>query len=286
MNAEVETKPFDFGVSTIWHRWLRVPYTLHVYRHSVSEKRPRATLVFLHGIGNSGPVWDIVAAELPDNVDVIIVDLLGFGDSPRPTWATYNARTQARSLMKTLLGLRLKQQIVLVGHSMGSLVAVEFAKKYPLLVKSLVLCSPPLYNLELSGDKKVLLQRDELLRSVYELALKDPANFVRLSTLALKAGMKSPDFDITKLDGNTYAAALKANIINQTTMQDIVKLKRPIRILYGTLDPFVIGKNIRKVQKASPNVTVMKFIGGHEIVGSYVERVAKAIKQQIGEVIA
>jgi cis-3-alkyl-4-acyloxetan-2-one decarboxylase len=87
---------------------------------------------------------------------VIVVDLLGFGDSPKPDWATYDARTQAQSLAKTLLGLGLTQRVVLVGHSMGSLVAVEFAKRYPALVKALVLCSPPLYNVDPRDDKRLL----------------------------------------------------------------------------------------------------------------------------------
>lgn len=262
-------------------RFLRIPYTLHVYRQSIVPK-PKATLVFLHGIGNSGITWDEIASELPEDVNIIIVDLLGFGDSPKPTRATYSVATQARALMKTLLLLGIRQKVVLVGHSMGSLVAVEFTKRYPLAVRSLVLCSPPLYKARGSS----LVQRDDMLRLMYKLAMREPSNILRMSRLAHRAKLKSADFDITKVNPDTYIAALKASIINQTTIDDLAGIRQPVRILYGTLDPFVIGTNIRSLKKTAPQVMVTRFIGGHELVGGYVQRAAKAIRQQLGEIIA
>jgi len=263
-----------------FHRYLRVPYTLHVYRQS-SVKKAQATIVFLHGLGNSGKTWDEVAAGLPDDVNVIVVDLLGFGDSPQPEWAVYDARTQARSLAKTLITIRARQRVILVGHSMGALVAVEFAKRYPAFVASLVLCSPPLYVVDPSDDKKLFVQRDEQLRRLYELAIKNPESIVKLSGIAKRAGLLNPDFDVHELNVDAYVGALRAGVLGQTTMHDILTITQPIRIVYGTLDPFVIGDNIKKIQKMSSNITVTKFIGGHEIVGGYVKRVVSAIESQL-----
>ncbi|MEO5499673.1 MAG: alpha/beta hydrolase [Candidatus Saccharimonadales bacterium] len=265
---------------TIWHRYLRVPYTLHVYRYSKVSK-PTATLVFLHGIGNSGKTWDEVSMLLTDDVNLIVVDLLGFGDSPKPDWATYDARTQANSLAKTLLKLGLRRNTIVVGHSMGALVAVEFAKRYPVLSQALVLCSPPIYRVNPDDDKKLFVERDEQLRRLYELALRNPSNIVKLSRLAKKYNLLNPDFDVDHMNIDNYVLSLRANILNQTTPQDIVHIKKPIRILYGTLDPFVIGQNIKSADKASDYITVSKFIGGHEITGSYVDRVARSITTSI-----
>ncbi len=264
----------------VWHQYLGVPYTLHVYRHSTVSK-PNATLVFLHGIGNSGKTWDEVSMKLPDDVNVVIVDLLGFGDSPKPDWATYDARTQANSLAKTLLKLGLHRKTIVVGHSMGSLVAVEYAKRYPAFVQALVLCSPPIYRVNPDDDKKLFVERDEQLRRLYELGIKNPNNIVKLSRLAKKYNLLNPDFDVDHMNIDNYVLSLRANILNQTTPQDIVQIKKPIQILYGTLDPFVIGKNIKNADKASAYITVSKFIGGHEITGPYVDRVAHSITDSI-----
>lgn len=265
----------------VWHRYLGIPYTLHVYRQSTVPK-PRATLVFLHGLGNSGKTWDEVTIGLPDDINLVIVDLLGFGDSPQPGWAVYDSRTQARSLAKTLIANGVLGKVVLVGHSMGGLVAVEFAKRFPAFVDSLVLCSPPLYNVDKSDDKKLFVQRDEQLRRLYELAIKKPENIILLSRLAKRYKLMNPDFDVDALNIDAYVAALRANILDQTALHDIVRLKQPVHILYGTLDPFVIGDNIKRASQLSATVTVTKFIGGHEIVGKYVDRVAHTIIRAIG----
>ncbi len=265
---------------TLWHRYLRVPFTLHVYRQSTVQNA-RATLVFLHGLGNSGRTWDEVAAKLPDDLNLVIVDLLGFGDSPQPNWAVYDARTQAKSLAKTLLANGVFGKVILVGHSMGGLVAIEFAKRFPLLVDSLVLCSPPLYNVDPSDDKKLFVQRDEQLRRLYEFAIKKPENIIKVASLAKRYGLMNPDFDVHALNIDAYVAALRANILDQTAMGDLARLTKPVSIIYGTLDPFVIGSNIKRADEASQYIQVTKFIGGHEIVGSYVDRVVESIDKQL-----
>ena len=124
-------------IQTIKHRWLHVPYQLHV-NQTKTPRRSRATVLFLHGIGNNSHAWDTVIATLPDDVRCISIDLLGFGESPKPRNISYDAREHARSVLHTYLSLGIPEKIIIVGHSLGSLVAVEFAKRYPILVKSLI----------------------------------------------------------------------------------------------------------------------------------------------------
>jgi len=269
------------AVDTLVHRYLRIPYTLHVYRES-RVSRAKKTVVFLHGIGNSGQTWDEVLETLDVSVDFLVVDLLGFGDSPQPNWATYDAPTQAKALAKTLaLHVRI-QPIVLVGHSMGALVAVEFAKRFPVLVDSLVLCSPPLYNVDKSDDHKLFVERDEQLRRLYEFAVSNPNNIVKLSQLAKRYKLVNPDFDVDHANVDSYVLALRANILNQTTAHDIVRLKKPVTILYGAFDPFVIGGRLRAVAKRSTYISTKRLLVGHEIVGTYVRRVASELKELLG----
>jgi len=267
-------------MDTLFHRWLKIPYTLHV-THFSNPKWPKATFILIHGIGNSATSWEEVVPLLPKNVRVIGIDLLGFGKSPRPNWAVYDARTQARSVIATMLKLRLLQQPTIVGHSLGSLVAVEVAKRYPRAIKKLILCSPPFYrNTE---EKRQLLQRDAILKDLYRRVRKYPQTLETLSPLIVKLKLASKALDINAGNMPSYVAALEASIINQTSLADAAELKLPIIILYGSLDPVVIGSNIKSLEKNNENIVAKKITTGHEIVGRYVKFIANEMSESVSK---
>jgi pimeloyl-ACP methyl ester carboxylesterase len=255
----------------LFHKWLKIPYTLHVHTDQ-KVANPRATILFLHGIGNSGAAWDDILAGLPKDVRLITIDLLGFGESQRPNWAVYNAKTQARSVMATFLKLRLRGQIIIVGHSLGSLVAVEIAKRYPLLVRSLVLFSPPFYKPETTRTSP-----DRALKEIYTLIQKHPGQFLRISSMAVKLGLTNKSFSLTEDEAPLFMNALEASIINQTSLKDVAKLTVPIQILYGQFDPVVLGKNIRTLAKTNHNISATSVLAAHEVKGRFVAPAIKAI---------
>lgn len=258
------------------HRWLHIPYALHVHTNQ-KPANPRATVLFLHGIGNSGAAWDEVVAKLPNDLHIISIDLLGFGKSPRPSWAVYDAKTQARSVLATFFKLRLTGPVILAGHSLGALVAVEIARRYPLLVKSLVLFSPPFYRNDLK-KRRPTLNSDLLRRDLYNLVKKRPDQFVQIASLGLKLGVLNKAFSLTNGDTAIYMNALEASILNQTSLKDAAKLPHtPIRVLYGRLDPVVVASNLRYLAKQNPNVNVTPVFASHEIIGPFVNAAVKAI---------
>lgn len=261
---------------TLIHKWLRVPYALYVHTHKRSIKKPRATVLFLHGIGNTGDAWREVMKDMPDDIRVIVIDLLGFGQSPRPDWAIYNAKTQARSVAATFLKLGITQPIIVVGHSLGALVAIEITKRYPVAVRSLILCSPPFYRA--SEEKRQLLPSyDLLLKQVYSLAKRHPRQFLAISQLAVKLGLVNSSYNVTHETTPVYMNALTASIINQTTLYDAVKLTTPTQILYGQFDPIVIGSNLRWLAKNNPHIDLKVLLTGHEMFGLYIPAIRKEI---------
>ena len=219
-------------IDTITHRFIRVPYSLH-YEVFQSPKKPKATFIFIHGIGNTLHSWDDVAARLPKDVRAIGVDLLGFGESPKPSWAVYSAKTQARSVGLTIARLGLTQKPIVVGHSLGALVAVDVARRYPFALRQLVLCSPPFYHPELKTAAGLLRPYDDVLRELYRTAKKHPEQLEHLSVFAVKLGLANKSLNITNDNITSYIAALESSIINQTSLQDIANLRLPITIFYG-----------------------------------------------------
>lgn len=261
------------------HRWLRVPYTLAV-RYNQRPKKSRATILFIHGIGNTGDAWRDVIAKLPEDVTIYSIDLLGFGDSPKPEWAKYSTSTQAKAIIATLLKLQLNRQLIVVGHSLGALVAVEVARRYPILVKSLILCSPPFYRPD-DGSSYFGAVKDRSLRQLYREVHRRPKQFVQIAQLAFKAGLLNSSFNLSDENISTYVASLEASIINQDSLKHALRLKKPMTIFQGMFDPVVNGANLRYLAKNNPNVTVKTAAAGHDVRGLYVGRVVKELKNKV-----
>jgi pimeloyl-ACP methyl ester carboxylesterase len=261
----------------ILHQFLYVPYRLHVTVDR-KVKKPRATVLFIHGIGLSSDAWSDVVKKLPADIRIITIDLLGFGQSPKPSWAIYNVRLQARMIMATFFRLRISEPVILVGHSLGALVSVEIAKKYPLFVRSLILCSPPFYKQD-AATKRLLPHAENILKDIYRAIHKNPEQFIKISTLAAKYGLVNKSFSLSDDDVHSYMGALEASIINQTSLQDAVNLRRvPIQLIHGRLDAVVIAKNLKYLARHNPNVTFSTVLAGHDVRGLYVPAVVKAIE--------
>ena len=263
------------------HSTLGVPYKLHI-RDIRKVPRPRATVLFIHGIGSSGAEWQDVIRRLPGDVSIVTIDLLGFGSSPRPEWAKYDANEQAKAVIATLLGRRIATRLIVVGHSLGALVAVEVAKKYPLLVRSLVLCSPPFYAPQTEGAP--MLSPEKFLNSFYAKVEHNQDYFIKMANLAMKYKLVNPAFSLSRETFPSYIQTLKAAIMNQSAYDDVRTIQRPITIVYGSFDPFVIDKNIKRIAADNPQVRLSKILVGHEIIGRFVPAVTRVITQHIDEV--
>jgi len=98
-------------------------------------------VVLIHG--NGAMIQDFTVSGLVDELAthhrVIVFDRPGYGYSSRPR-ALWTARAQATLLEKALQQLGI-DQVVVLGHSWGTLVAVALALQAPVLVRSLVLAS-------------------------------------------------------------------------------------------------------------------------------------------------
>lgn len=98
-------------------------------------------VVLLHGVFDSADCWFPVMEELAHfGYRPIAIDLPGHGQSPR-TGGALSVQAMASAVHETLLDLNLKSAVV-VGHSMGGLVAHEIALTLPDSVDSLILEDP------------------------------------------------------------------------------------------------------------------------------------------------
>ena len=81
----------------------------------------------IHGIASSSVTFENVVPLIEGTHRVIAIDLLGFGGSPAPADSRYTVQEHVASLSRTIRSLRLREPFVLVGHSMGSLIAARYS---------------------------------------------------------------------------------------------------------------------------------------------------------------
>lgn len=115
------------------------PIELHLEEYGPDGQ---TTLVFVPGLGGTTSYWRGHLGPLTDHYRTVLVDPLGFGDSPKP-WTRYTVDAHVDALYQTLHPYA---PFILVGHSMGTLLSLACAVRYPADVDGLVLISLPYYG--------------------------------------------------------------------------------------------------------------------------------------------
>lgn len=93
-------------------------------------------LLLIHGVGLNKKVWDAMQDHLSIGFRVISYDTLGHGESPVPP-ASVCLDDYLDQLLELIDALDLPR-VTLCGHSMGALIAVGFALKYPQRTRAIV----------------------------------------------------------------------------------------------------------------------------------------------------
>jgi 3-oxoadipate enol-lactonase len=95
-------------------------------------------ILFLHGIGGTSNVFQVQADVLSARYQVVRLDFAGAGRSPVADDISVESHTEDTQAVLEALGIG---PVVVVGHSMGTLVARRLAERYPTRVTGMALLS-------------------------------------------------------------------------------------------------------------------------------------------------
>jgi pimeloyl-ACP methyl ester carboxylesterase len=217
----------------------------------VKPARPNGhTLVLLHGKNFNGAYWERTARDLQqEGYRLIIPDQIGFGKSSKPHRIQYSFPLLA-SQTKTLLdSLKIGRAIVL-GHSMGGMLATRFALMYPDVTEKLILENPigledwrqyvPYMTVE-EWYKGEMQQTYETIRQ-YQLTFyydnKWKPEYDRWVNML--AGWTN-NIDYPRIAWNS--ALLYDMIFTQPVCYEFDQLRMPVLLIIGQRDRTALGKN-------------------------------------------
>ena len=146
-------------------------------------------LLFLHGVGGGHHAWE---AQLPyfaaQGYPSHAWDQPGYGHSPMVE--PYDLEQVSTALARLIEALAEGEPVVLVGHSMGGLIAQETYARHPQLVKALALCftSPAFASGDSEFARQFIAARIDQLdegKTMAEIAAKVIPTMGSHSTLAV-----------------------------------------------------------------------------------------------------
>ncbi len=101
-----------------------------------SFDKSKHSIILLHGSGQSHVVWSLTTQYLSDqDYNVFALDFPGHGNSDGDSLKTIEEMAEWLDKVIKKIGI---QNLTLVGHSQGCLVALEYANKFPKKIKNIV----------------------------------------------------------------------------------------------------------------------------------------------------
>lgn len=206
------------------------------------------TVVLLHGKNFNGYYWKEVVDFLSQSgYRVIVPDQVGWGKSAKPE-IHYSFQLLARNTASLLDSLHIGKAII-IGHSMGGMLAARFAMLYPERVEKLILENP----IGLEDYKRFvpytttekLTQKER--QATYESYKKYQQSYYpawkpeyEQYVIAQAEVLKDPDFSsIAKVNALTYQM-----IYEQPVCYEWDRIKAPTLLIIGLADRTVVGKDL------------------------------------------
>jgi len=189
----------------------------------------------------NGRVWDDVVVELAKTQRVLTVDLPGHGKSHLPANAVYNLDTVSDAIKPVL-----EQNTIVVGWSLGGLIALNLAFRYPELIKKLVLVSGSPQFVQ-SADWPNAVQQEvfngfaENLLDDYRATIQRFLAIQALGSQEAKHAIKALREKVF-LNGEPKMAALREGLkllSNSNVRAQLPDIRCPVQIILGEKDRLI-----------------------------------------------
>lgn len=215
-----------------------------------AQKTNGRSVLLLHGKNFSGAYWgSTIEALLREGYRVVVPDQIGFGKSSKPRQFQFSFQELAMHTQALLAELGIGKSVV-VGHSMGGMLATRYVLMFPDRTEALVLVNP--IGLEDWKTAVPYVGVDQIYQS--ELG-KTPTSIKSYMQKAYFDGHWSPAYDpLVEIQGGwtigpdhdltAWVSALTADMIfTQPVVYEFPRLHVPALLIIGTRDRTALGRN-------------------------------------------
>lgn len=244
------------------------------------------TVVLLHGFLSSSRYWSKVSELLEQDYKVIAIDLLGFGDSPKPRRSKYDYQAHIDAINRTLAEQNITVPFMLVGHSMGALIALRYSIIHEERVQRLMLVNMPIMlgkrelRREIFGNSK--LHRFGLEFGLHHVTWAVFRSMYKLRWLPRRVRQRLSENDYFFRHNASSRIRSFYNVIGSTqVIDDLAKVKVPAEMLSGIEDRAIYLRNLKERIILSPMIQHAVYATGHHIPCRMPERIVEKIRVNI-----
>jgi 2-hydroxymuconate-semialdehyde hydrolase len=231
-----------------------------------SDASDAPVVLLLHGLGHwTDGAWGRLVPMLDPGLRCVAFDLPGFGGSEKPD-VRYDRAFFRRVLDEAVDALDVKR-FALIGHSLGGLVAADWAGAHPGRVTHLALIAPAAFSrtprhlifaLLASGPGRLLFNTrpsrqfvaGTLLNAVFDPASIDPAHIELAVEIARDRAMR-------RAFGGVYSAAVATFIHRKTLHANFAGYGGPVFCAWGIHDRYINVSSLRDVIRVYPRATTL-----------------------------
>ena len=251
------------------HQWssnVKIEFMAHkAILHSKTAGQG-SVIVLIHGYLSSHHYFKHIQERLAATHTVISIDLLGFGESPKPR-GDYTYPDQLAAIHATLAHLEVKEPFILLGHSMGALIALRYAVQYGDTIDRLLLFNPPLFT-----HTNQMIEAHRASGRKYRALLYSPARdgyWRALKLIPHNTSKKRPAInmaDTIRMSRHAREGSYKHVIGGSEIFTDLRKATMPVLLVNGRYDRAVYSENLAGKELPSNVRLEMVETGHHTLV--------------------
>ena len=272
----IQLEIFYTNINLYNNFWLNLPYiNINQLKFFYLENKIRGTpLLFIHGWLGDSFEWIHQMCYFNSRRHIILIDLPGFGKSDKPI-TEYSINYFTRVIVD-FLNLRGYNETILIGHSLGGLIAQNITIQNPKLVKKLILISTSAISQPI--NKKILLFWINLIfKLTYRNFLKNTIKRInstenenREFKRLFKNALKIPK-SVVLSTFNNMTSKFKLN-------ENISSIFQPTLVIYGTEDKIISKSEIMTLGNLISNSEIHLIENSpHRVMVKKYERVNKLI---------